>query len=89
MSRCIFWCGALDSSRHRTRAAQDKSSAQTRAIVGQVGVAFLMQSATYREVFLKVSGTAVTIDEPWISRGLVIEQKSAKFIVEAVVRRCP
>ena len=89
MSRCIVWCGALDSSRHRARAVQDKSSAQTRATVGQVGVTFLMQSATYREVFLKVSGTAVTIDEPWISRGLVIEQKSANFIVEAVVRRCP
>ena len=89
MSRCIVWCGTLDSSRHRTRAVQDKSSAQTRATVGQVGVTFLMQSATYREVFLKVSGTAVTIDEPWISRGLVIEQKSANYIVEAVVRRCP
>jgi hypothetical protein len=48
-----------------------------------------MQSATYREAFLKVSRTVVTIDEPWISKGLVIEQKSANFIVEAVVRRCP
>ena len=92
--RLVMYFGAFDTARQRARplarGGDKQQHLQGRLQTGHVGLSFLMQQAEFVECRVGGGGgTDWVCREAFAPKGLCTTSKTADFMIEGVIRRCP